>query len=79
VLCAIAVGRLTLPSGGRGTDRDIGEVEGVTPPDLAVAPVEGCDSDRTPVCGGRGTLWFIAICAGCDGAFRLDIAGLLTP
>jgi hypothetical protein len=54
-LRAVIVGRLKLPAGGRGTDRDIGEVEGVTPPDLAVAPVEGCDNDLTPPCGGRGT------------------------
>jgi hypothetical protein len=76
VLWAVVVGRLKLPSAGRGTERDIGEVDGVAAPDLAL---EGSDSDRTPFCGGRGTLWFMAICAGCDGAFRLDIAGLLAP
>ena len=55
VLWAIIVGRLKLPSGGRGTDRDIGEVEGVTPPDRALAPVEGSDGGFTLPCGGRGT------------------------
>jgi hypothetical protein len=76
VLWAVVVARLTLPSDGRGTERDIGDFDGVAAPDLVL---EGSASDRTPFCGGRGTLWFIAICAGCDGAFRLDIAGLLTP
>jgi hypothetical protein len=56
VLCALIVvaGRPTLPSGGRGTDR-MGEVEAIVPPDLAVVPVAGSDSDLTPLCGGRGT------------------------
>ena len=48
VLCALIV------VGGRGTDR-IGEVEGIVPPDLAVVPVAGSDSDLIPLCGGRGT------------------------
>ena len=56
-MCAliVEVERPTLPSGGRGTDRDIAEFEGADPPDLALAPVEGSDSDLTLLCGGRGT------------------------
>jgi len=54
VLRAVIAGRLKLPCGGRGTDRDMGEVGGVTPPDLAV-PIEGPGNDLTPPCGGRGT------------------------
>jgi len=46
----------TLPCGGRGTDRDSGEAEGLMPPDVAL---EGCD--LMPPTGGRGMLWFIAI------------------
>jgi hypothetical protein len=33
----------------------MGEVEAIVPPDLAVVPVAGSDSDLTPLCGGRGT------------------------
>lgn len=54
VLWAVIVGRLKLPSGGRGTDRD-GDAEDVTAPDLALAPAEGPENDLTPLCGGRGT------------------------
>jgi hypothetical protein len=79
VLRAVVVGRLKLPVGGRGTDRGVGEVEGVTrpdlvSPDLVVAPIEGPDNALTPPCGGRGMLWFIAIW----GALRLAMVGLLT-
>ena len=75
----LKLGRLKLPVGGRGTDRDPGEVEGVTPTDLVssdlvVAPIEGPDNDLTPPCGGRGMLWFIAIC----GALRFTVVGPLT-
>jgi hypothetical protein len=73
VLRALIVGLLMLPAGGRGTDRDRGELEGATAPGLA--PAEGAENDRTPLCGGRGTFWFIAIC----GALRLATAGLLIP
>src|ERR1039458_4575762 len=54
VLGAVIDGRLTLPCGGRGTDRDIDEEEDVIPPDRP--PVEGAENDRTLLCGGRGTL-----------------------
>lgn len=57
-------GRVNLPSGGRGTDRDNGEVEDMLPPDLALGTL-GCDSDLTPPCGGRGMSRFMAICVGC--------------
>jgi hypothetical protein len=73
VLRALIAGRPTLPDGGRGTDRDRGELEGAIPP--ALAPIEGPDNDLTPLCGGRGTLLFMATC----GAFRFAIAGVLTP
>jgi hypothetical protein len=69
VLWALNVGWLTLPAGGRGTDRD----EDITPPDLALAPAEGLENGLTPLCGGRGTLWFMAIC----GALWFAIAGSL--
>jgi hypothetical protein len=68
VLRAVIAGRLKLPAGGRGTDRDMGEVEGVTPPDLVVAPVEGRDNGLAPPCGGRGMLWFVAIRVGSERA-----------
>src|SRR5579872_3764882 len=71
VLRLLIVGRLTLPAGGRGTDRTPGEFEGALPTDLAPTPVEG-ENDRAPLCGGRGTLRFIAIC----GELRFAVAGL---
>jgi hypothetical protein len=74
VLRAVIVGWLTLPAGGRGTDRD-GDVEDITPPDLAPALAEGPENDLTPLCGGRGTLLFMAICGGLWFAAM----GLLTP
>jgi hypothetical protein len=80
VLWAVIAGRLKLLCGGRGTDRGVAEVGVVSPPDLAVVLPEPSESDRMPLCGGRGMLWFIAICTGseCDGAaLRLDIAGVL--
>lgn len=58
MLCADSAG---LPSGGRGTDRDIGDAAD-DPPYLALLPLEG----ERSLCGGRGTLWFIAICVGSD-------------
>ena len=61
MLCAVMVDRLKLPAGGRGTDRDQGEV--MFPPGLPIG-LPGCDSDLTPPCGGRGMLRFMAICAG---------------
>jgi hypothetical protein len=63
MLWAVIEGRVKLPSGGRGTDRDSGEAEGILPPDLAIGLL-GCDGDRTPPCGGRGMPWFRAICVG---------------
>ena len=74
VLRLLIVGRLKVPVGGRGTDLDPGEFEGVTPPDLAPAAAEGPENVLAPLCGGRGTLWFKAIC----GALRLA-AGLPRP
>jgi hypothetical protein len=71
-LRALIVGRLIFPAGGRGTDRDKGELEGAIAPGLAPA---GAENDLTLLCGGRGTFWFIAIC----GALRFATAGLLTP
>src|ERR1700732_2723676 len=68
VLRLLIVGRLKLPAGGRGTDRDPGELEGCI--DLAPAAAEGPEGPENglaPLCGGRGTLWFRAIC----GALRL--------
>src|ERR1700680_2859435 len=62
VLRLLIVGRLKLPAGGRGTDLAPGEFEGVTPPDLAPAAAEGPENGLAPLCGGRGTLWFRAIC-----------------
>ena len=56
VLRADIVGRLTLPCGGRGTDRDMVEPEGDMLPDLAL---DG--SDLMLPTGGRGMLWFIAV------------------
>jgi hypothetical protein len=53
VLRAVIVDRPTLLSGGRGTERDMGEAEGEPPPDLAVPLFEG--SDLAPLCGGWGT------------------------
>jgi hypothetical protein len=74
VLCALVAGRLTLPIGGRGTDRDAGEGEEVTPPNLAA---EGSDIDLTPFCG-RGMFWFIAVC-GPGLSFRPAMVELFTP
>jgi hypothetical protein len=62
------------PPGGRGTDRAPGEFEGATAPGLAPAPAEGPENGRAPLCGGRGTLLFIATC----GALRFA-AGLPPP
>jgi hypothetical protein len=79
VLRALVVGRLKLPAGGRGTDRDPGEfipfvlADEFIPPGLALE--EGGAKGLTPPCGGLGTLRFMAIC----GALRFAIAGLLTP
>ena len=78
VFRALIVGRLKLPAGGRGTDRDIGEF---APPGLALEEgpglvlEEGPANGFTPPCGGRGTLRFMAIC----GALRFAIAGVLAP
>lgn len=55
VLCAVIVGWLKLPLGGRGTDRDMGEAEVVAPPDLAVPLAAAPDNGLSPFCGGRGT------------------------
>jgi hypothetical protein len=75
VLRALIVGRFTLPSGGRGTDRDSGEFAADIPPGRAPAPDEDPENDRSLLCGGRGTLRLLAIC----GALRFMVAGLLIP
>jgi hypothetical protein len=50
VLCAVIVGWPELPVGGRGTDRDKGELaDGL--PNLALLP----DESDPALCGGRGT------------------------
>jgi hypothetical protein len=67
MLWAVIEGRVKLPCGGRGTDRDSGEAEGMLPPDLAIGLLD-CGRDRTPPCGGRGMPRFIAICVGCGRA-----------
>jgi len=72
VLRLLIVGRLELPAGGRGTDRAPGELEGGI--DLAPVAAEGPENGLALLCGGRGTLWFRAIC----GALRLA-AGLPRP
>lgn len=74
MLCALVAGRLTLPIGGRGTDRDAGEGEEVTPPNLAA---EGSDIDLTAF-WGRGMFWFIAVC-GPGLPFRPAMVELFTP
>jgi hypothetical protein len=58
----------TLPSGGRGTDRDIDDAE-------PLLVDEGPSYDRMLLCGGRGTPRFMAI---CDGSVR-DWAGEALP
>jgi hypothetical protein len=55
MLCAVIVGRLKLPSGGRGTDRDNGEADGMLPPDRAVGLLNSPAKDLTPPWAGRGT------------------------
>jgi hypothetical protein len=79
VLRALVVGRLKLPAGGRGTDRDVGEfipfvlADEFIPPGLALE--EGGANGLTPPCGGLGTLRFMAIC----GALRFAIVELVAP
>jgi hypothetical protein len=54
VLRLLIVGRLKVPTGGRGTDRDPGELDdGI---DLAPVAAEGPENGLAPLCGGRGTL-----------------------
>jgi hypothetical protein len=67
VLWLVIVGRVKLPSGGRGTDRDTGDAEGTPLPDRAIGLL-GCENDLPPPCGGRGMSRFIAICVGCERA-----------
>jgi hypothetical protein len=55
VLRAVIVDRPTLLSGGRGTERDMGEAESEPPPDLALPLFEGSDNDLSPLRGGWGT------------------------
>jgi hypothetical protein len=70
VLRAVIAGRVKLPCGGRGTDRDMGDIEGIA---LGFPEIEGCENDLTLPCDGRGMLWLIAIC----GALRFAIVGPL--
>ena len=71
MLCVLWTGRDTLPCGGRGTERPAG-LATLLPNERVALLFAGAEIRLLIKLGGRGTLWFIAVCVGSerDGKLR---------